>query len=53
VNFDIWDLFGYLSPNANFGLNGTILSGILHQDLSTFVLLTEVWNILYFGNNAD
>jgi hypothetical protein len=46
VKFDIGSFYGNLSRNSKFGENLTKISGTLHEDLRTFILLTAVQYIL-------
>jgi hypothetical protein len=46
MRFDIEKFYANLLTNSTFG------SKTLHEDISTFILLTVVRNILYFEDNA-
>jgi hypothetical protein len=52
VKFDTGAFYESLSRNSQFRYNWTKTLGTLHKDLSTFILLTAVQNILYLDNSV-
>jgi hypothetical protein len=52
VKFDIGGCYEYLSRKSKFGQSRTTISGTLHEDLNTFILLKAVGNILQPGYSA-
>jgi len=52
MQFDTEDFYRNLSRNSKSGQSQATVSGALHENLSTFILLTTVQNTLLLNNSA-
>jgi hypothetical protein len=52
INFDIWVFFEDLSRRCKFRLNLTRITGTLHEDLCTFMVISRL-NLYRIGNFTD
>jgi len=52
MQFDIEDFYKNLSRNSKSGQSQVTVSGTLHENLSTFRVLTTVQNTMLLNNRA-